>query len=43
MVNLDRSWDDAALYKYFGLDNDDISFIEKKVKPMSLERSFYYE
>ncbi len=34
----DRSWTDAELYARYGLSNDEISFVEKIVRPMGLER-----
>jgi site-specific DNA-methyltransferase (adenine-specific) len=30
-------WTDEKLYKKYGLDNDDIAFIEKMVRPMELD------
>ncbi len=30
----DRTWTDGALYKKYGLTNDEIAFIESKIRPM---------
>ena len=31
---MDRDWNDAALYKRYGLSAEDIAVIESQIKPM---------
>lgn len=35
-MGYDREWTDQDLYKYFGLTNDEILYIESKIRPMEL-------
>ena len=35
LVKFDNEWNDNVLYKKFGLDNEDIKFIEEEIKEMS--------
>ncbi len=35
-MGYDREWTDQDLYKYFGLSNDEILYIESKIRPMEL-------
>lgn len=34
--NFNESWSDEKLYKKYGLDEDEIKFIESMIKPMEL-------
>lgn len=34
LVDLNHTWTDQNLYEYFGLDNDEIDFIEKTIREM---------
>lgn len=35
LVDLKRSWTDEALYSHFGLTNDEVTLIEKTMRPMN--------
>ena len=37
MQDFSKSWTDEELYKKYGLDENEISFIESMIRPMELD------